>query len=506
MTQKENIRLIEKCLPDIVETQDPEGVLLKCARDNNLSQAQLERVGQCFNTMITLTGLEKAAHRGSSFSILDVPTLVQKYLEYVPALHKKASCEPATIVQDSYEPAAVVRNELPDFIEQERMEPWKDYFDTTRQEAKSALHRINKEASEVRQEYSSIAIEARQLHTRTADEIVKISRDLYHNFGMGRSNAWAEIEEDTVDIMGKAASVPINYMRKYLADKSSKVEFASLEKKAFRVFSEDRHNAVARMEKLAELLGTVCEADALYKQALNEANPENDSPEEEPPKKAYNPVDDILAGKLRGTAATVNDTTHEQEETTQGNGKSNGKSNTGANTNTKGTARTALTLNDIDTIPQAFQYFREGLASTGSDLRTGYQSVGSLLPSTHPGAVLGLAGEVYDKIKPNSLAAQKYVDKAMQGYKAEGTLIQLMLKDPIISQYSGEEVQSIYNTIYALNPEFAQDPNLIGPVIKEALQYGSVPRQMVNQLSEIRKLHGDIHKTEQTNDALTYAR
>lgn len=82
MTQQQQIKLLDKIMPEIIETHDPEATMLKCARENNLSEAQLEKLGHVFNTAKTLVGLEKMANRGDSFSILDVPAMVAKYNTY----------------------------------------------------------------------------------------------------------------------------------------------------------------------------------------------------------------------------------------------------------------------------------------------------------------------------------------------------------------------------------------------------------------------------------------
>lgn len=82
MTQQQQIKLLDKIMPEIIETHDPEATMLKCARENNLSEAQLEKLGHVFNTAKTLVGLEKMANRGDSFSIVDVPAMVAKYNTY----------------------------------------------------------------------------------------------------------------------------------------------------------------------------------------------------------------------------------------------------------------------------------------------------------------------------------------------------------------------------------------------------------------------------------------
>ena len=84
MNQRETINLLNSIMPDIISSKDPEGTMLKCAEAHNLSPAQLEKLGQTFNTAKTIVGLEKQANRGDSFKIVDVPSLISKYATYSP--------------------------------------------------------------------------------------------------------------------------------------------------------------------------------------------------------------------------------------------------------------------------------------------------------------------------------------------------------------------------------------------------------------------------------------
>lgn len=78
--------LIEDIAPDIRQSKDAEGTILKFARQHNLAPALVQGLGQLYNTAKTLAFLEKAGSkgRGDSFPILDVDQLVQKFLELDP--------------------------------------------------------------------------------------------------------------------------------------------------------------------------------------------------------------------------------------------------------------------------------------------------------------------------------------------------------------------------------------------------------------------------------------
>ena len=96
-------------------------------------------------------------------------------------------------------------------------------------------------------------------------------------------------------------------------------------------------------------------------------------------------------------------------------------------------------------------------------------------------------------IGPKSDTRAKKIDKAIRHAKMETTLQQLMLSDDVISSADPNEVQDIFNTLAEISPALATDPGKMGPALKEALQYGSVP---INILSDASKLEGQLLKNE----------
>jgi hypothetical protein len=79
MEHNEIVSVLEDLVPEINRTKNPQGVLIKYANENNLSPAQLEKMGQIFNIVRTLSFMEKSANRGGTFPLLDVPKMVAEY-------------------------------------------------------------------------------------------------------------------------------------------------------------------------------------------------------------------------------------------------------------------------------------------------------------------------------------------------------------------------------------------------------------------------------------------
>ena len=79
--------LIDDVTPRIRQSGNARAELLKFANEKNLSPAELEAMGQLFNTAKTIKHLEKSANRGETFPIIDVPDMVDEYLQ----VEKKAA-------------------------------------------------------------------------------------------------------------------------------------------------------------------------------------------------------------------------------------------------------------------------------------------------------------------------------------------------------------------------------------------------------------------------------
>jgi hypothetical protein len=80
MDHNEIVAALEDLVPEINRTKNPQSVLIKYANEKNLSPAQLEKMGQVFNIVRTLSFMEKnSSNRGATFPLLDVPKMVAEY-------------------------------------------------------------------------------------------------------------------------------------------------------------------------------------------------------------------------------------------------------------------------------------------------------------------------------------------------------------------------------------------------------------------------------------------
>lgn len=97
------------------------------------------------------------------------------------------------------------------------------------------------------------------------------------------------------------------------------------------------------------------------------------------------------------------------------------------------------------------------------------------------------------------------LDAQLEDDETSAVLQRLVLTDPIVSKADPTKVADIMNTIREANPEVAKNYNLAGLVVREALQYGSVPVSVYKDLLDMRKTREDITERGDRNTSNRYS-
>ena len=96
MQYPEVVAVVNSLIPEMSKTRDPQGVLLKYARENNLTPAVLERMGQTFNQGVALQTM-LGPNRGAGADLLDTGDLCRKYAAWSPNTeYQKEASSPKT--------------------------------------------------------------------------------------------------------------------------------------------------------------------------------------------------------------------------------------------------------------------------------------------------------------------------------------------------------------------------------------------------------------------------
>lgn len=458
MTQQQQISLLTSIMPEINETHDPRGVMLKCAEAHNLSPAQLEKLGHVYNTAKTLVGLEKQAHRGDSFSIVDVPEMVASYTTFDPSkevakgsrkVHQTANrllkCAEAEgkvgywtrkfmeLGEGGHEKSAsaggVQKGEkLPSILDDifskdkrfiytnvEDGNQWEEIklpgganMNSLVKDAAAAMKYVSNQMTKAAEEAREAMVDANE-HSR---DLVREIKDKLVASGV-KEDMWPQMVEDLDDYFeDKVQTIKVaHYIESHLAyDHNCKVPHVDIEKRARRMIARDRHGIFTPADELVECAGAFKDAKELY-ESLTESFEDD-------------------GGQLKLASS-------------------------------KGDSWLAI-------------------AKQKGDMMNDYIE-----------AATGLKKK--DK--------QEYeINQAVDAAKDRATLQQLMMSDPVISEADPAEVEDLYNTISSLNPTVAKDPRLMGPVIKESLQYGSIPIQMLKDLVDIDAKRESANKTRYQNE------
>ena len=495
MNQRETINLLNSIMPDIISSKDPEGTMLKCAEAHNLSPAQLEKLGQTFNTAKTIVGLEKQANRGDSFKIVDVPELITKYASYSPEkalsnkskrVHEKvdrlfdddqdgwSACftvsKSASVLPDLQKAVfEQIASGVVDDTDQEEMLVDISDRSNTWQWNKSAAAR---EAAGGNRELELAKDTVEQLLFEIPMDITEKCAAICHKLTPD-DGRWAEAAEDITDIMGEKAASVISAVEQYFKNAHHSYDtYDDFSKRAFtRNLAYDRHGVIGLATDIAELQDILEKAAHQVAQLLppQQVAALNQLAAQLPPTPAGNPAaagaNTVAPTPTAAPAPTVN----ADEDLPKGKKE-----------------EADLPIKPVEDLSALLE------AMTGSVKGITQEDVMNTKPVKELDALLQYLG-------PKKDTRSKILDKALLQAQMDTTLQQLMLTDDVISEADPEEVQALFKTLADISPSLATDPGKMGPALKEALQYGSVP---INILSDVSKLEGQILKNDLTRSAV----
>ena len=489
-------------MPDIISSKDPEGTMLKCAEAHNLSPAQLEKLGQTFNTAKTIVGLEKQANRGDSFKIVDVPSIISKYATYSPEKtlsnkSKKVHEKVDSLFEDDADgwgacfTVTKSASTLPDLNKLVFDQIATGVVDDTDQEEmrvdisdRSNTWQWNKSAStkslvEGTYEMGLAQDTIDQLLFEIPMEITEKCASIKYKLTPD-DGRWAEAAEDITDILGEKSAAVIATVEEYFENVHHSYDtYEDFSKRAFtRNLACDRHGIIELAEEIAELQDML---EKVANQRLVDAGP---APTPAP---AIVPPSQVVV-QVPPTAAQPHRRNRNRAQQ-QGNAPEVGGNNVPANNSDdkdlpKGSSKddtedyTPRPVEDLEALIEAMRANKFALEQ---------EDILNTKPVKELEALLNYIG-------PTSDTRAKTIDKAIQQAQMDTTLQQLMLSDDVISEADPTEVRELFNTLASVSPSLATDPGKMGPALKEALQYGSVP---VNILSDVSKLEGQLLSNDQ---------
>lgn len=463
------IKVIERLAPQINSSQDPKGTLIKFASENNLSPAELERLGQVFNSAKTLSHLEKSANRGDSYDLLDVEDLVSSFTSH----------ETPTVVEKSA--STQIRNggALPNFFDIETLE---------KQAGEKELHPVaesvfrNQRAQqeqELKEFQSEIPTTIHDLKTEVVKVANAIVRDLYLSNKDAKavftklaedSQASVDSNKDAIEFLCKKA---FTYFGEVKVD---------MEKVASRKVVTDTTGLLKKAEEMQDMINVMHELDQILKSAAespkftkNKKNKPAATPEEE--------IENM--NKAEGMFAGINPEGDVPPESA--------------------TEEIPVPADEppVET-PVVIQATPDSIMEyIASRPLPEEKKEKSPVDKTALNNIKGFVDNMYDskvkKLLAVSPTSRGYVnagvDKTISSIET-ASVIQELMQDPVISAHTPSTVVSIYNSLAQVNPSMMRDKNVAKFALREALQYEGVTPHTYGQMVEIDKDKSDIAKNE----------
>lgn len=464
------IKVIERLAPQINSSQDPKGTLIKFATDNNLSPAELERLGQVFNSAKTLSHLEKSANRGDSYDLLDVEDLVSSFTSH----------ETPTVVEKSA--STQIRNggALPNFFDIETLE---------KQAGEKELHPVaesifrNQRAQqeqELKEFRSEIPTTIHDLKTEVVKMANAIVRDLYLSNKDAKtvftklaedSQASVDSNKDAIEFLCKKA---FTYFGEVKVD---------MEKVASRKVVTDTTGLLKQAEEMQDMINVMHELDQILKSAapkFGKKRPKSNVQSDEERKADMNLVNTIdTEGEIPLDEAISDDTNEEQ-----------------SNEEAPVESPKVVVVPSETTPSSILEYIYSLPAKEPKKEKTEYDD-------TALKNVKGFVDKMYDSKVKNLLSVPTSqrgyvnagVDKAVASIET-AAVIQELMQDPVISAHTPSTVVGIYNSLAQVNPSMMRDKNVAKFALREALQYEGVTPHTYGQMVEIDKDKSDIAKNE----------
>lgn len=482
MQYAEVVAVVNSLIPEMVSTGDPQAVLLKYARENNLTPAVLERMGQAYNqgsAIQTMMGPD----RGADAPLLDLESMAGKYADWKPTVdQEKEASIPATTKIPWFATAMLREKQAADYapepvapvaqtpepekqagMSDESFEKWEsmadNFLDLLEKAAGEFSRRLFADGDVEGDEHNSFILSdaAESDAIRRHGDMAKKAFDWYQAWSARRWGATVKRASDQQIGMFKLAN-----------DWSGKLEEASLMVQCF--------------ESMAQCLEKVAGGDI-----------------------------DVRRGKVRsGGVGRRNDPSvrsvdienpepQPSVEDTEINDPPRGQPSVSPGGVESEDPPVRIYHRWDEEQPKEKPKATE--PAPAPDFSPAVKDIMGML--TAPSHRLG--GQMSKWLdEPRKNKAQMGVDTSVQTAMQHHNLQKLLLTDPVISKADPEEVASIYESIRRGSDDVASDINLLRFQLREALQYGGVPPDAYKQLLSITELRDTHNRASRDADKLRY--
>lgn len=434
MNPEEIVTALDRVMPEIRQTKDPKGSLLKFAQENDLKLGQLERMGQSFNIAKTLAYMKSADSRGGSFGVLDVPDMLSDYATFEPQTKQasthssKGMNKSASVHAENHDPynfhadLRLASKGIEPFDVEERG----GYTVPLQSEYEKIASRMEMKLScEMAEQFEFEQLEDARIQ---AEELTKSARDVNLN----------ETITDSLGLFGDTVKSACDYVRKVAAERRVKVDVPeTVEDRLYR----DSTGKAGVIEKIASCIAA--------------ANASRDY--------------------VRKFAAEV-----AESEKTKEKGKKEEK-------------REEFEIEKKLKNPGAASDYLFWSSTNPSDIKDPEKPT-MLDAAPYKKGIIGMTAlmEGADPGKPRYNARQENRDEAAEEALYTTTLQKLLIQDPVISEASDAAVVNAANSIREADPDIVRSPAELRWLLREVLQYdmedGNIPQHVITELKKRRDM------------------
>ena len=489
MTHDAAVRTVVKLVPEI-EKRGAEAVLRDHAVKEDLPPAQLEKLAQVYNTLRTVSHIDKATDRGSSVNLVDVPSLVVSYA--LDMGHEKKALAPSS--HQSHAPAQV---DLMAAMRAEIAGP-KPVRERTK-EAAAPAKKIS--AADVRDAALELMTDARLDMAKLAGVIlngVPFSNDHYDLSG---------IERDAMHVLGadliKRSCDWLDRSVKISRKQSIRHDYdAPLTKQAFAVGSP----LSAALVKLAEAFSTYQLMEKLAAHPIGAF----DQPEtgtlnaEQLAAEADQLTPEELAevmDRLKGQGIDIEPEISEEtsEDVQRVESPRSAPASGGSRGGSVDSPKSALAGKSTEA-PAAKA--SGGTAGKLWGAATAPIRAAGDVAITASNKVNDLLNSITTKERTNK--AQRNTDLSVEDVRRAINIRRMIATDDVLREADPREVLEIYNSVSRLNPEIAHNMPAVKLLLREAVSYEGLTLDAQKQLTDIRKGTGESEAKEYDNDKRRY--
>ncbi len=485
MTHNAAVQIVVQLAPAI-EKSGAEEALLKYAREEDLPPAQLEKLAQTFNTLLTVSHIEKAADRGSApTGKIDVPVFVASY-----AIDDRKPATIKTAARATHDPNSV------DLMSAIRM----DIAGPTLAKA-AAAPEPEKAAAKL---------------TRAQLEDVLLDHDLDAMFTMEAiANTFAKTA-GALDLA--AAEADAMHVRSPQMVKAAIDWLCSVTRKqASRHEGDLRPRAVPVLSDAASQLVVLTDAMAMrqvIKNAAKAVAPSNgpDAALEEPAGQVPEEESDFFGQFAQEDTSDKPGggflLSPEQEAAGAADAQSRFDREGGARQGGSGGPPTGG-----DTKGEGKAQGKDSGGEKGKPDAGRVSRIASVLaaPIKGVGSAVGQGASALDKFledvvsKERTNTRQRSNDISLADIRRSINVQRMIGTDPVLREKDPREVLEIYNAVAQSNPEVAGDMARMRLILREATSYDGVTLDSQKQLTDIRKGTAEAEAKESENSKRQYS-